>query len=332
VAFLRVQKFLSIPYVIFDVITKTVGSNMNKIQFSTFTIIILAAIALTVCALYSPIAQAENLTPPWQLTITGLVENPLNLTLSDIRAMPQTSEFATIFCVDFPNTPVTSGNWTGVKLSYLLQEANVSDNVIKVAFYASDGYSTDLSIQTATQDNVILAYQIDGIPLTETLRLVVPGNWGYKWISNLSSIELVNYNYLGKWENKGYPDEAVITVNVPFSRVNPFTPPKLSQTQISPLLTPNSTTPSPTDSALNATTQLSPYPTSTPKPYATPNQTENQPASPSPSPTATSTGEPISSSAKPATTNSLPIVEIATATIITTVVVSVVVLKKSRSV
>jgi hypothetical protein len=303
---------------------------MNKMRFSALTVIILAALAFTVCTLYAPEVQGEKSTPTWQLAITGLVEHPLNLTLSDISAMPQTSEYAPLFCVDQPNTPVTAGNWTGVKLSYLLQEANVSDDAIKVAFYASDGYSTDLPLQTAMQDNIILAYQIDGAPLVETLRLVAPGNWGYKWISNLSSIELVNYNYVGKWESKGYPDEADIAANVPFSRVNPFTLPILTQTPIPSSLTPNNTTPSPTDSALNATTQPSPYPTSTPKPFATPNQTENPPASPSPSPMTTSTTEPISSSKKPSSTNGLLIVEIAAAIIIV-VVASVVVLRKKRS-
>ena len=308
---------------------------MNKTKFSALTVIILVAIAFTVCTVYSPVVQGENSTPSWQLTITGLVEHSLNLTLSDIMAMPQTSEYAPLFCVDFPNTIVTAGNWTGVKLSYLLQQANVSDDAIKVAFHASDGYSTDLSIQTALQDNIILAYQIDGIPLTETLRLVVPEHWGYKWISSLSSIELVNYNYLGKWENNGYSDQAVITTTARGNPVNQFNLPIITQTPIlSPLTTPNNTTPSPTDSALNTTTATSPspIPTSTPIQSASPSQKENQQASPFPSPTATSTREPDATNGKPASIDSLPVAEIlAVAAIIIVIVGSVFALKKRRS-
>jgi hypothetical protein len=41
--------------------------------------------------------------------------------------------------------------------------------------------------------------------------LVVPGKWGYKWISQLTVIELVNYDFLGRWESAGYSDEADIS-------------------------------------------------------------------------------------------------------------------------
>jgi hypothetical protein len=308
---------------------------MNKTQFSALTAIILAALAFTVSTVYFPTVQGENSTPSWQLTITGLVEPSLNLTLSDIMAMPQTSEYAPLFCVDFPNTIVTAGNWTGVKLSYVLQQANVSDDAIKVAFHASDGYSTDLSIQTVMQDNIILAYQIDGIPLTEILRLVVPEHWGYKWISSLSSIELVNYDYLGKWETNGYPDEAVITTTARGNPVNQFNLPIITQTPIpSPLTTPNNTTLSPTDSALSTTTTTSPspIPTSTPIQSASHSQTENQQASPFPSPTATSTVEPDAPNGKPASVDSLPVIVIsALAAIIIVIVVSVVASKKRQS-
>ena len=330
--FCRIREFLNIPYVILYVIVKTDGPHMNKTKFSALTAIILAALAFTVCTVYSPTVQGENSTPSWQLTITGLVEHSLNLTLSDIMAMPQTSESAPLFCVDFPNTIVTAGNWTGVKLSYLLQQANVSDDAIKVAFHASDGYSTDLSIQTAIQDNIILAYQIDGTPLTETLRLVVPEHWGYKWISSLSNIELVNYNYLGKWETNGYSDQAIITTTARGNPVNQFNPPIITQIPIPSPLTPNNTTPSPTDSALNTTTPPSPQPTSSLIQSASPSQTENQQASPFPSPTATSTVEPVASGEKPVSIDSLPVTEISVvAAIIIVIVGSVFALKKRRS-
>jgi hypothetical protein len=151
-------------------------------------------------------------TPPdgtqWQLSVSGLVQNPLTLSYSDITAMPQTSVEASIYCVDFPSQLVTGGRWTGVKLSYILEEAGVLPSAIKVAFYAADGYSTDLDLETATRENVILAYEQDGQPLSETLRLVVPGKWGYKWITQVTSIELVNIDFKGKWESQGYSDAA----------------------------------------------------------------------------------------------------------------------------
>jgi len=143
----------------------------------------------------------------WQLEVSGLVDRPLTLNLSEIATMPPTTVQAAIYCVDFPNQIVTAGNWTGVGLKFLLEEAGVSSSATKVAFFASDGYSTDLSLQTATQPDIIVAYEKDGAPLSEILRLVVPGRWGYKWISQLTRIELVDFDFQGKWESQGYSDD-----------------------------------------------------------------------------------------------------------------------------
>jgi len=184
---------------------------MNKKRFFTLTIIAIVALALTILAFNSKLYPAQAQTSNPTLTITGLVENPMNLTLADIKAMPRASEYSTLYCVDAPTTPLLQGNWTGVELSYLLQRVNVSTSAVKVAFFAPDGFTTDLTIQMATQDNnILVAYQLNGNSLSG-LRLVVPGNYGYKWIDDLTQIKLVNYNFLGTEESDGYPDIATNT-------------------------------------------------------------------------------------------------------------------------
>jgi len=185
----------------------------------------MTALILTVLAFNLKLSPAQAQTSNSTLTITGLVENPMSLTLDQIKAMPQTTEYAALYCVDAPSTPLEQGNWAGVELSYLLQQANVSSDAVKVAFYAPDGFTTDFTVQTATQDNsIIVAYQLNNSSLTG-LQLVVPDNWGYKWISDLTQIKLVNYNFLGTEESEGYPDNATITT-VPSSpsMPNPATP------------------------------------------------------------------------------------------------------------
>jgi DMSO/TMAO reductase YedYZ molybdopterin-dependent catalytic subunit len=171
------------------------------------TIIMLAIVSL---AYYNPIPSAVNAdstsVQERRLIVTGLVNNPLNYSWAEIVAMPKTTVNATLVCVDSPNVYM-AGNWTGIKLQTLIEEAKPTADVIKVGFYAADGYSTDLTIETAMRDDIILAYDINGNPLND-LRLVVPGKWGYKWISQLTVIELVNYDFLGRWESQGYSDEA----------------------------------------------------------------------------------------------------------------------------
>ncbi len=167
---------------------------------------ILASVSSTL-----PFADADSKDSTWKLNVSGLVNHPFEFTLPDLKAMPQTTVSTALICVDFPTIVVAQGNWTGVELWTLLIETGVLPEAIKVAFYANDGYSTDLTVATAKSDNIILAFAKDGSPLSEGLRLVVPGRWGYKWIAQVVNIELVDYDFQGKWESAGYSDDGIIT-------------------------------------------------------------------------------------------------------------------------
>jgi DMSO/TMAO reductase YedYZ molybdopterin-dependent catalytic subunit len=183
-----------------------------KNQFISISIILLT-LTLTFASL-SPTsftAKSQSSNPAWQISITGLVNNPSTFTIAELEAMPQTTVNAAIICVDFPTTVVTQGNWKGVKLWTLLTQVGIQPEASKVAFHASDGYSSDLTIDVAKGDNIILAYAKDGEPLTENLRLVVPGHWGYKWVSLVTVIDLVNFDFKGKWESQGYSDDGIVT-------------------------------------------------------------------------------------------------------------------------
>jgi hypothetical protein len=209
---------------------------------TTFSTIAMAAIiALILCSLAAlPLSTQAELSNEneWQLTISGLVNHPMNLSTSEIADMTQTTVQAAMFCVDFPNQIVTTGNWTGVQLADLLEKAGVSQSTIKVAFFASYGYSTDLSLEAATQPDVIVAYEKDGEQLPETLRLVVPGKWGYKWISQLTKIELVDFDFKGKWESQGYSDEGTVTENSRTSTLATSTRPNLMSEEPNETTTP----------------------------------------------------------------------------------------------
>jgi DMSO/TMAO reductase YedYZ molybdopterin-dependent catalytic subunit len=148
------------------------------------------------------------------LVIDGFVQSPLNLTFDDLLAMPRSTVNAELYCVGDPTTVLAKGDWTGVRLGVLLEEAGVSPEAVKVAFYADDGFTTDLPVATARRDDIILAYERDDELLTEQVRLVVPGKWGYKWIRDVTHIELVNYDFKGFYESRGYSDEADISSDI----------------------------------------------------------------------------------------------------------------------
>jgi DMSO/TMAO reductase YedYZ molybdopterin-dependent catalytic subunit len=159
----------------------------------------------------SPTSSTENFE--WALLVDGFVQRPLNLTLNELVAMPRSTVNAELYClpaVGSSGVLVDYGNWTGVRLELVLEKAGVSPQAVKVAFYAEDGFTTDLAVTTAMREDMILAYEKDGKPLPEKLRLAVPGMWGYKWIKWLIHIEVVDYDFKGRYESIGFPDNAEI--------------------------------------------------------------------------------------------------------------------------
>lgn len=234
------------------------GKNMKKILSTTIILITL----LTLTATPNPAAKAQT-TP--RLTINGLIENPQTLTLQELQDLPKTTLYAAILCVDFPSVIVEQGNWTGIQVRSLLETAKLKPGAVKIVFAATDGYSSGLTVEDASRNDVILAYEKDGQSLAG-LRLVVPGKWGYKWVNQVGHIEVVDYDYLGFWESKGYSDRAEISegqqapgpINLPkpsSSQPNPSTPPSTPST---------APTPTPTQSTNPAPGELQEQPTQTP--------------------------------------------------------------------
>ena len=177
----------------------------------------------------------------WTLQIDGVVHNPINLTLSDLAAMPESNVSAVLSC---SGVIVAAGVWTGPQLSLLLEKAEFDNQTTSVYFYAKDGYQISLPIEEAMREDVIIAYALNDQPLPE-LRLVVPGANGELWIAMITLIEA-----------------CVDSAASPSPQPSPSPTPSPS-----PSLTP-SPSPSPSPSP-----QPSPSPTPSPSPSAIPTPT-----------------------------------------------------------
>lgn len=120
-----------------------------------------------------------------------------NITYDELRAMPRSTEYAELDCY---GVPVSKGNWTGVRLGLVLGETMSHQNAKSIEFYASDGYATTLSFSDALQGNVIIAYELNGSPLPEKTRLVLPSMNGSEWISDITRIKIFdlqgNYSFI----------------------------------------------------------------------------------------------------------------------------------------
>lgn len=115
------------------------------------------------------------------------INNSIGFSIDDIYTMPKTTIYSDLSCY---GRLIESGLWGGVSLRDLLAEAGYTDQIANLQFYASDGYSTSLTISEDNSQNVIVAYDLEGSPLPETLRLVIPDVNGAAWISRITLISI----------------------------------------------------------------------------------------------------------------------------------------------
>ncbi len=149
----------------------------------------------------------------FHLTVTGLVNRTIQSAYSDVVDNHQKYEkVVTIYCVEGWSAKIL---WEGILVKDLLQDAGASQNASTVIFHASDGYTTALPMDFIIQNNIMIAYKMNGVNLTPKIgwpfMLVAESQYGYKWIKWLTEIEVSNNtNYLGYWESRGYPNNATI--------------------------------------------------------------------------------------------------------------------------
>jgi len=101
--------------------------------------------------------------------------------------MPQTTVDSSLYCY---GSLVTEGEWTGVQLSHLFTQVGLDPSVTSIELLAQDSYRVVIPMETAMQQDVILAYQMNSMPLNEVYRLVIPYTNGAVWIAQVISIKM----------------------------------------------------------------------------------------------------------------------------------------------
>ena len=152
---------------------------------------------------FSPSRTATS----YRLTVAGMVDKPLQLTLADLQAMPPTRLVKDFQCVTGWRVP--SVPWTGVRLSDLLDAAGVTSTATALRFHSFDGvYTESLTLEQARRPDVLVAYQLEDKPISDDhggpVRMYVAPMYGYKSCKWLDGIEVVDRVTPGFWEQNGY--------------------------------------------------------------------------------------------------------------------------------
>ncbi len=154
----------------------------------------------------------------YRLRIDGMAGKPYVLTLDELSAMQDKAEYVTLECIGNPVGGDAIGNafWEGVSLARILKQAQPGAGLVKIAFHAEDGYSDSIPYDLALSGDVFLALRMNGEALPPVhgypLRVIAPGIYGMKNVKWLSRIELLDHDFKGYWEKRGWSDEAVIPI------------------------------------------------------------------------------------------------------------------------
>ncbi|CAN5316016.1 molybdopterin-binding protein [soil metagenome] len=168
----------------------------------------------------------EHLLAGWadyKLIIDGLVEQPLALSLADLKAGPSRTQITRHDCVEGWSS---IGEWSGARLGPLLERAKLKPNARFLVFHCFDTleagakdryegkYYESIDLDDAFHPQTILAYGMNGGPLPvkhgAPLRLRVERQLGYKqakYIRRIEAVESFDHIALGKggfWEDRGY--------------------------------------------------------------------------------------------------------------------------------
>jgi DMSO/TMAO reductase YedYZ molybdopterin-dependent catalytic subunit len=155
----------------------------------------------------------------WQLDIKGEVESPFSLTYDQLLDLDAVEQVHTLECISnyVGGDLISTAVWTGVPLKDLLDRARVKSTAYDVAFTSVDGYTDSIPIAKAMEDRTLVAYLMNGKTVPQEhgypARMLVPNIYGMKNVKWIRTIEVVNYDFLGYWQQQGWSDSAVINTN-----------------------------------------------------------------------------------------------------------------------
>ena len=152
----------------------------------------------------------------WSLEVSGLVDQPRQLSYEEILSLPSVSQYATLECISntLGGNLMSNAYWTGVPLAQFLGSLGVRPEARAVIFRSADNYYESFPLELVLADGVLLAHTMNGTPLPDKhgfpLRLILPGPYGMKNPKWIIKIEVVDQPIDGYWVRRGWDREALV--------------------------------------------------------------------------------------------------------------------------
>lgn len=150
--------------------------------------------------------SANNDPAAWRLTIQGVPDGARVLTLDEIKSFPRRTMITEFRCIEGWST---INQWAGARLSDVVAAFPPAHPMRYVAMETPDrGYYVGLDMESVLHPQTLLAYELNGAPLTwqhgAPLRLAIPVKYGVKNIKRVGTIRYTDVKPADFWAEQGY--------------------------------------------------------------------------------------------------------------------------------
>lgn len=178
------------------------------------------------CHTYLP--DRANLAD-WRLKLDGVVNQPLTLTMDDLKKLPRVEFAAVLECAGNGRSfyqprvagtqwafgSVGNGKWAGVRFRDVLSKAGLKDSAKEILLDGADvplgtmpKFQRTIPLKKALDPDTLLVYEMNGQPLPVEhgfpLRLIAPGWASDSWVKWLQHIEVLDHEFDGFWMKTAY--------------------------------------------------------------------------------------------------------------------------------
>jgi DMSO/TMAO reductase YedYZ molybdopterin-dependent catalytic subunit len=140
---------------------------------------------------YNPVPPIDQ--SKYKLVVQGLVEKPVQLSVADLRRLPQEQQSSRMKCVQCWSARTT---WGGFRFGSLLDVVKPQKKAKAIRFDCADKWYEYMSLEEMANPRVLLALDLAGKPLPDNhgapLRLLDPSKYGYKSAKLITSITFVD--------------------------------------------------------------------------------------------------------------------------------------------
>jgi DMSO/TMAO reductase YedYZ molybdopterin-dependent catalytic subunit len=148
----------------------------------------------------------ESVRGVWRLEVSGMVRQPLHLTLGDLASLPRVGYKVDHYCVEGWTAVATR---TGVRLADIAKLAGAQAGAHYVDFQSfDDDYHECWDIESAMHPQTLVVYAQDGHYLNAAwgapARVFSPVKLGYKNTKYLTRIVFLPERTGGYWSDRGY--------------------------------------------------------------------------------------------------------------------------------